>query len=120
MSDCRQAVRGLKPWIRQVPKVEASIILVSVPWWERVPPLTFLLITTGHRLRSAALLSGGAFGLSHEDEEFPVSSTGQALDVVLHTSAQPGLGRRRIIQEGVERASRRFSKASWAKRRRLA
>ena len=46
-------------WARQVPKIEASVILVSVPVGERVPPLILRLITTGRRLRSAALLSGG-------------------------------------------------------------
>ena len=62
VSNCRQAVRGFKAWARQVPKTEASVILVSVPWTDRVPPLIFRLITTGRRLRSAALLSGGAPG----------------------------------------------------------
>ena len=35
----------------------------------------------------------------HEDEEFPVSSTWQALDVALDASAQFGLGCRRVRQE---------------------
>ena len=35
----------------------------------------------------------------HEDEEFPVSSTGQALDVALDASAQLGLDSRRVRQE---------------------
>ena len=55
-------MRGLKPCTRQVPKIEASVILVSVPAAERVPPLILRLITTGRRLRSAALLSGGTSG----------------------------------------------------------
>ena len=47
---------------RQVPKMDANVILVSVPCCERVPPLILRLITTGRRLRSAALLSGGTSG----------------------------------------------------------
>ena len=62
MSSRRQAVRGLKPWVRQVPKREASVVLVSVPGPERVPPLILRLITTVRRLRSVALLSGGTLG----------------------------------------------------------
>ena len=45
-----------------MPKIEASVILVSVPWAERVPPLTLRLTTTWCRLRSAVLLSGGTSG----------------------------------------------------------
>ena len=37
----------------------------------------------------------------HEDEEFPVSSTGQALDVALDASAQLGLSCRRVVPEGL-------------------
>ena len=37
----------------------------------------------------------------HEDEEFPVSSTGQALDVAFDASAQLGLGCRRVVSEGL-------------------
>ncbi len=59
---CRQAVRVLRSCVRQVPQIEASAILVSVPRSERVPPLILRLITTGRRLRSAALLSGGTSG----------------------------------------------------------
>ena len=55
-------VSGLRFCARQVPKIEASVILVSVPWGERVPPLILRLITTGRRLRSAALLSEGTSG----------------------------------------------------------
>ena len=50
----------LRPCVRQVPKIDARVILVSVPRAERVPPLILRLITTWRRLRSAALLSGGA------------------------------------------------------------
>ncbi len=55
-------VRGLRPCALQEPKIEASVILVSVPCCERVPPLILRLITSGRRLRSAALLSGGTSG----------------------------------------------------------
>ena len=48
----------MRPWARQVPKIEARLILVSVPWFERVPPLILRLMTTGRKLRSAALLFG--------------------------------------------------------------
>ena len=33
-------MRGSKLFAHQVPKIEAGVILVSVPWLERVPPLT--------------------------------------------------------------------------------
>ncbi len=88
-------VSGLRFCARQAPKIEASVILVSVPWGERVPPLILRLVTTGRRLRSAVRLRRivwGHLGMSHEDEEF--------LDVVLHASAQPGLCCRRVIQVG--------------------
>ena len=41
------------------------------------------------------------FGFGHEDEEFPVSSTGQALDAALDASAQLGLSCRRVVPEGL-------------------
>ena len=72
MSSCRQAVRGLKACTRQVPKIEASVILVLVPAAERVPP-------PADYHRSQAALGGGVvrrdFRFSHKEEEF--------LDVVL-------------------------------------
>ena len=40
-------------------------------------------------------------GFGHEDEEFPVSSTGQALDVALDASAQLCLSCRRVVPEGL-------------------
>ena len=52
----------MRSCVRQVPKIEASAILVSVPCWERVPPLILRLMTRWRRLRSAALLSGGTSG----------------------------------------------------------
>ena len=55
-------VSGLRPCARQVPKIDARVILVSVPRWERVPPLILRLVTSGRRLRSAALLSAGTSG----------------------------------------------------------
>ena len=36
-------MRGFWPWARQVPKRELRVILASVPWAERVPPLILLL-----------------------------------------------------------------------------
>jgi hypothetical protein len=78
-----------------VPKIDASVILVWVPCCERVPPLILRLITTGRRLRSAVRLRRIVrrhLRMGHEDEEF--------LDVVLHASAQPGLGCRRVVQVG--------------------
>ena len=77
-----------------MPKIDASVILVSVPWAERVPPLTLRLTTRWRRLRSAALLSGGAWGSATKTKSSPASSAGQALDVVLHAPAQLGLGGR--------------------------
>ena len=38
------------------------MLLVSLPCWERVPPLIFRLTTGGRRLRSAGLLSAPARG----------------------------------------------------------
>ena len=81
--------------MRQVPKMEARVILVSVPRAERVPPLILRLITTGRRLRSSVRLRRIVrqhLRMSHEDEEF--------LDVVTDASAQSGLRRRRVIQVG--------------------
>ena len=49
---------------------------VSVPWAERVPPLTLRLTTRWRRLRSAGVVIRRRLGFGHEDEEF--------LDVVLH------------------------------------
>ena len=62
MSSWRQAARGFRLRARQVPKTDASVILLSVPRSERVPPLTLRLITTWRRLRSAGLLSDGTSG----------------------------------------------------------
>ena len=68
-----------KPFARQVPKTEARVILVSVPWSERVPPLTFRLITTGRRLRSAALLSGGTSGSATKTKSYSYPVRGRLL-----------------------------------------
>ena len=62
MSSWRQAARGFRPRARQVPKTDASVILLSVPRSDRVPPLILRLITTWRRLRSAGLLSDGTSG----------------------------------------------------------
>lgn len=58
----RQAVKGLMPRRRHVPKSEASVIFVSLPAVERVPPLIFRRITICRSARSASLLSGSAAG----------------------------------------------------------
>ena len=42
--------------------MDASVILLSVPRSDRVPPLTLRLITRWRRLRSAGLLSDGTSG----------------------------------------------------------
>ena len=63
--------------------MDASVILLSVPRSDRVPPLTLRLITTWRRLRSAGLLSDWHVRFGHEDEEF--------LDVALDAPAQPAL-----------------------------
>ena len=55
--------------------------------------------------RPAAALGGGIvrrrLRLSHEDEKLPASSAGQAFDMAVDASAQPGLNRRRVIQVGL-------------------
>ena len=58
-------------------------------------------LATDDQVAQAAL--GGVvvrrdFGFGHEDEEFPASSTGQALDVALDASAEAGLCRRCVGQ----------------------
>ena len=93
------------PCARQVPKIEARIILVSVPWSERVPPLTLRLTTKWRRLRSAVRLGRIVrrhIRFSREDEEF--------LDVARHASAQLGLGRRRVIRR---RRTAKYQQASF-------
>ena len=42
--------------------MDASVILLSVPRSDRVPPLTLRLMTRWRRLRSAGLLSAGTSG----------------------------------------------------------
>ena len=86
----------LRPCALQEPKIEARVILVSVPWLDRVPPLILRLVTTGRRLRSAVRLRRIVrrhSWMSHENEEF--------LDVVFHASAQLGLQCRRVIPVGL-------------------
>ena len=110
MSSWRQAVRGFRPWARQVPKRELRVILASVPWLERVPPLILRLITRGAQAALGGVVVRGHFRLGHEDEEF--------LEVLVNAPAQLALDRQRVVQAGDGRgASRRFSKASWAVRR---
>ena len=77
-----QAESGLRPGTRQAPKIDAGVILVSVPCVERVPPLISRLITTGRRLRSAVRLRRivcWRLRMSHEDEEFPHRVRGRLL-----------------------------------------
>ena len=62
MSSRRHSGKGFRPLARQIPKRDARVILLSLPCSERVPPLILRLITRWRRLRSAALLSGGASG----------------------------------------------------------
>ena len=71
--------------------MDASVILLSVPRSERVPPLTLRLMTRWRRLRSAGLLSEGTVRFGHEDEEF--------LDEALDAPAQLALDSRRVRQE---------------------
>ena len=71
--------RWYKPRVRQVPKTEASVILVSVPWFERVPPLIFRLTTTGRRLRSAMLLSEDTSGCATKTKSSPYPVRGRLL-----------------------------------------
>ena len=86
-------MRGFSPWARQVPKMDASVILLSVPCSERVPPLILRLTTKWRRLRSAALLSAGASGSA--------TKTKSSLDVAFDASAQFGMGCRRVVEEGL-------------------
>ncbi len=72
--------------------------MVSVPWCERVPPLTFRLTTRWRRLRSAELLSGGTWGSATKTKS---SLMWFSIYVVLHASAQPGLDGQRVTPERV-------------------
>ena len=98
MSNRRHSRKGLRPLARQVPKRDASVILLSLPGCERVPPLILRLITRWRGLRSAALLSDGP-PVRHEDEQLPVSSTGQALGMPLNPPAELGLHCQRLFHE---------------------
>jgi len=62
MRRARQAVKGLMPVRRHVPKSVASVVFVSLPVVERVPPLIFRLVTMCRNARFASLLSGGTAG----------------------------------------------------------
>ena len=80
--------------------MDASVILLSVPCPERVPPLTLRLTTRCRRLRSAGLLSAPlARPVRPRRRRVPVSSTGQALDETLDAPAQFVLDSRRVRQE---------------------
>ena len=45
MSSRRHSRKGFRPLARQAPKMDASVILLSAPCSERVPPLTLRLMT---------------------------------------------------------------------------
>ena len=79
MSNWRHSKKGFRPLARQVPKREVRTILLSLPCWERVPPLILRLITKWRRLRSAALLSDGASACD--------TKTNNSLDMPLNPSA---------------------------------
>ena len=100
---------GLRACARQVPKIEASVILVSVPCAERVPPLTLRLTTKWRRLRSAALLSGGTSGWATKTK-----SSLMCFSMRRHNLAGTADGSSR---NGRQRASSRLSRVSWAVRR---
>ena len=59
--------------------MDASVILLSVPRSDRVPPLIFRLTTRWRRLRSAALLSGGASGSATKTKSSPHQVRGRLL-----------------------------------------
>ena len=50
----------------------------------------------------------GHFRFGHEDEEFPVSSTGQALEVLVDAPAQLALNRQRVVQAGTAEGQQAF------------
>ena len=54
--------RGFRPWARQVPKMDTSVILLSVPCPERVPPLTLRPTTRWRRLLVRNLCNDGLIG----------------------------------------------------------
>ena len=64
-----------------MPNREARMLLVSLPWSERVPPLIFRLTTGGRRLRSAALLSADARGSAMK-----VNSSGKKRSTLWHST----------------------------------
>ena len=55
------------------------VILVWVPWGDRVPPLIFRLMNTWRRLRSEALLSGGTWGSDTKTKSSPYPVRGRLL-----------------------------------------
>ena len=70
----------------------------------------------GPQTSLGSVVVGGRRGFGHEDEQFPVSSTGQALDELLDASAQLALHRRWIIEERAAPVRQRRSSPSWARR----
>lgn len=57
-------VSGLKPYARQGPKMDASIILVPVPCYERIPPLILGLIASDRSCARRSASSGFSGGTS--------------------------------------------------------
>ena len=99
MSNRRHSRKGLRPLARQVPKRDASVILLSLPGCQRVPPLILRLITRWRRLRSAALLSDGASGCDTKTNSSPYQVRGRLLICRSIRPAELGLHCQRVFQE---------------------
>ena len=116
VSSWRQAARGFRPRARQVPKTDASVILLSVPRSDRVPPLTLRLMTRWRRLRSAGLLSDGTSGSATKTQSSPYPVRGRPLmwcSMRRHSLSWTADGSAR---KGRQMASSFRSQASWATR----
>ena len=74
-----------------MPKRDASVILLSVPCSERVPPLILRLMTRWRRAAFGRVVVRRHVRFGHEDEEF--------LDEALDAPAQLALDNRRVRQE---------------------
>ena len=93
-------MRGFWPWARQVPKRELRVILASVPWFERVPPLILAADHQGAQAALGGVVVRGHFRLGHEDEEF--------LEVLVNAPAQLALDRQRVVQAGTAEGQQPF------------
>ena len=67
-------MRGLRGCARQVPEIDARVILVAIPCRVRIPPLILRLVTTGRRLRSAVRLLPNIQAPLLDDQDTPVGS----------------------------------------------